>query len=48
MKSIVKVPLRVVDESSFRQLLEITELWFQLPHQTHFTDKVIPAKYHPV
>ena len=31
------LPLRVVDESSFRRLLEITERWFQLPHRTHFT-----------
>ena len=39
------LPLRVVDESSFRRLLEIAEPRFQLPHRTHFTDKVIPAKY---
>ena len=36
-------PLRVVDEVSFRGLLEIAEPRFQLPHRTHFTDKVIPA-----
>ena len=42
------LPLRVVDESSFGHLLEIAEPRFQLPHQTHFTDKVIPAKYRAV
>ena len=42
------LPLRVVDESSFRHLLEIAEPRFQLLHQTHFTDKVIPAKYRAV
>ena len=41
-------PLRVVDEVSFRGLLEIAEPRFQLPHRTHFTDKVIPAKYRAV
>ena len=39
------LPLRVVDESSFRRLLKIAEPRFQLPHRTHFTNKVIPAKY---
>ena len=43
-----KVALRVVDKSSFRCLLEIAEPRFQLPYQAHFTDKVIPAKYHAV
>jgi hypothetical protein len=37
--------LSVVDDTSFRHLLEIAEPQFQLPHRTHFTDKIIPAKY---
>lgn len=43
-----KVCLRVIDESNFGHLLEIAEPRFQLPHRTHFTDKVIPAKYRTV
>ena len=39
-------PIRVVDEPSFRRLLQIAEPRFKLPHHTHFTDKVIPRKYH--
>ena len=38
----------VVDEPSFRYLLEIAEPRFQLPHRTHFTDKIIPSKYREV
>ena len=41
-------PLSVVDEPSFRRLLEIAEPRFQLPHRTHFTEKVIPNKYREV
>ena len=41
-------PLSVVDDTSFRHLLETAELRFQLPHRTHFTDIVIPAKYRTV
>ena len=37
-----------MDDTSFRHLLEIAEPRFQLPHQTHFTDKIIPAKYRTV
>ena len=33
---------------SFRYLLEIAEPRFQLPHHTHFTDKIIPSKYREV
>ena len=38
-------PLSVVDDPSFRHLLEIAEPRFKLPHRTYFTDTVIPAKY---
>ena len=41
-------PISVVDQPSFRNLLKIAELQFQLPHQTYFTDKVIPGKYRDV
>ena len=37
--------LSVVDDLSFRHLLEIAEPRFKLPHRTYFTDTVIPAKY---
>ena len=37
--------LTVVDQPAFRQLLEIAEPRFKLPHCTYFTDTVIPAKY---
>ena len=36
-------PISIVDESS-RHLLEIEEPRFQLPHRTHFTEKVLPNK----
>lgn len=35
----------MVDEESFRQLLQIAEPRFQLPHRTHFAEKVIPQRY---
>ena len=41
-------PICVMDEPSFRRLLEIAEPRFQLPHRTHFTDKIIPSKYREV
>ena len=41
-------PLRIVDDSSFRTLLQTAEPRFQLPHRTHFTTKVIPTKYRQV
>lgn len=41
-------PLSVVDEASFRYLLMVAEPRFKLPHRTHFTDKIIPAKYDAV
>jgi hypothetical protein len=41
-------PLSVVDEPSFRSLMHVAEPRFQLPHRTHFTDKVIPGKYFEV
>ena len=41
-------PINVVDQPSFRNLLKIAEPQFQLPHQTYFTDKVIPGKYRDV
>ena len=41
-------PLSIVDESSFRYLLMVAEPRFKLPHRTHFTDKIIPAKYDAV
>ena len=41
-------PLSIVDESSFRYLLMVAEPRFKLRHRTHFTDKIIPAKYDAV
>ena len=41
-------PLSIVDEPSFRHLLEIAEPRYQLPHHTHFTGKVLPNKYREV
>ena len=41
-------PLRIVDEISFRTLLQTAEPRFQLPHRAHFTTKVIPTKYRQV
>ena len=41
-------PICTVDEPSFRHLLEIAEPRFQLPHRTHFTDKIVPSKYREV
>ena len=41
-------PLSIVDEPSFRHLLMVAEPRFKLPHRTHFTDKIIPAKYDAV
>ena len=41
-------PLSIVDEPSFRYLLLVAEPRFKLPHRTHFTDKIIPAKYDTV
>ena len=41
-------PICTVDEPSFRHLLKIAESQFQLPHCTHFTDKIIPSKYRKV
>ena len=41
-------PMSVADEPSFRNLLKVAEPRYKLPHQTHFTDKVIPAKYKAV
>ena len=41
-------PLSVVDDPSFRHLLEIADPRFQLPHRTYFTEKAIPAKYQEV
>ena len=38
-------PLSVVDEPTFRRLLEIAEPRFKLPHCTLFTDTVMHAKY---
>ena len=38
-------PISIVDEPTFRHLLEITDPRFQLPHRTHFTEKVLPKKY---
>ena len=41
-------PIRVVDELSFRNLLSTVDPWFELPHQTYFTTKVIPDFYYSV
>ena len=41
-------PIRVVDEPSFRNLLSTADPWFELPHQTHFSTKVIPDLYYSV
>ena len=36
----------VVDEPSFRRLLEIADRRFKVSHRTHFSMKVIPEHYH--
>ena len=41
-------PIRVVDEPSFRNLLSTADPRFDLPHQTHFSNKVIPDLYDAV
>ena len=41
-------PIRVVDEPSFRNLLSTADPRFELPHQTHFSTKVIPDLYYSV
>ena len=38
-------PLSLVDEPAFRNLLQVAEPRFQLPHCTHITTKVLPEAY---
>ena len=38
-------PLNLVDEPAFRNLLQVAEPAFQLPHYTHITMKVLPEAY---
>ena len=38
-------PLSLVDEPAFRNLLQVAEPRFQLPHRTHITMKVLPEAY---
>lgn len=38
-------PVSIVDQPSFRRLLEIAEPRFQLAHRTYFTNTVIPNRY---
>ena len=41
-------PIRVNNEQSFRNLLSMVDPWFELPHRTYFTTKVIPDLYNSV
>ena len=41
-------PIRVVDEPSFRNLFSTADPHFDLPHRTHFSNKVIPDLYDTV
>ena len=41
-------PIRVVDEPNFRNLLSTADPHFDLPHQTYFSNKVIPDLYDTV
>ena len=38
-------PLSIVDDPAFRNLLQVAEPRFQLPHRTHLTTKVLPESY---